>query len=118
MSRLAALADRPDDERLAAAHVAGRENLVDRCPVALGVGLDIAAPVERELERLDHAFVHRMDEARRKQHKVGRDLEFGARDRLELGIAAHTAQSLDAAALANELLAQHREVALDALLVA
>ena len=48
---LAAFADRPDDQRLAAAHVAGRIEPVDPGPVVAVVGGDIgrAAAVDVEL---------------------------------------------------------------------
>src|SRR5580700_12131924 len=43
---LAAFADRPDDERLAATHVAGGKDLVERGAVVVGRGGDVAALVE------------------------------------------------------------------------
>ena len=57
---------------------------VDRSLIGDRVGADIAARVELDAERLDHAFVHRMHEAHREQHEVGLDLELAARDRLNL----------------------------------
>ena len=99
---LAAFADRPDHQRLAAAHVAGGEDLVERGLVVVGVGLDVAARVEREPERLDHALVHRMHEAHRQQHEIGLDLELGAGDRLELVVDAHAVQLLHRAVLAGK----------------
>ena len=44
---LAAFADRPDDQRLAAPHVAGGKHLVDRRAIVVGVGAHIAALIER-----------------------------------------------------------------------
>src|SRR5688572_22995859 len=43
---LAALADRPDHQRLAAPHVAAREDLVRRSLVVLQVRRDVAARIE------------------------------------------------------------------------
>src|SRR5258706_9318067 len=67
---LAALANGPHDERLAAAHVAGGEYLRDRGRVATGtVGgrLDVAARVLRHPELVDHSFVHGMHIAQGEQ---------------------------------------------------
>ena len=81
MGGLAAFADRPHHERLAAAHVAGCKHLRVGALISQDVGLDVAALVELEPERLDHAFVHGMHEAHRQQHQIGVELEFGAGDR-------------------------------------
>src|SRR5882724_224376 len=48
----AAFADRPDDERLSAAHVAGGEHFSQRGLVVGGVGAHIAARVEFDAESL------------------------------------------------------------------
>src|SRR5262245_60883358 len=55
-----ALADGPDDEGLAAAHVACRKHLGKRGLVVVEVGADVAALVEVDAERLQHALVHGM----------------------------------------------------------
>src|SRR5262249_48881942 len=72
---LAAFADRPDHQRLAAADVAGGEHLVDRGAVIVGRGGDVAALVELEPEVFHQALVHRMHEAHGEQHQIGVDLE-------------------------------------------
>ena len=102
MRRLAALADRPHHQRLAAAHVAGGKDLVDRGAVIAGVGGDIAALVERQAEVLDHALVHRMHEAHRQQHELGVELEFAAGNGLHLVVDVHAVQLLDTKPLAPE----------------
>src|ERR1700710_1414445 len=51
----ATLGDRPDDQRLAAARVAGDEDAVDRGQVAV-VARDVAAVVELHAELLDQAL--------------------------------------------------------------
>ena len=60
---LAAFADRPDDQRLATAHVAGREDLVDRRAIVLHVRCHVLAAVEIDAEIGDHPFVDGVDEA-------------------------------------------------------
>ena len=50
MRRLAALADRPHHQRLAAPHVAAGEHLRIGAAVGVGVGPDIAARIELEPE--------------------------------------------------------------------
>ena len=47
---LAPLADRPHDERLAAPHVTGGEDLRHRFAIRVGVGLDVAASVFGDVE--------------------------------------------------------------------
>ena len=54
----AAFGDGPDDQRLAAAHVAGGEDSWDRAHVVRVRG-DIAARVEIDAELLDHSALHR-----------------------------------------------------------
>ena len=51
MGALAALADRPDHERLAAAHVARGEHLRHRGRVGQLIRLDVAARIEGDAER-------------------------------------------------------------------
>src|SRR6202022_5182241 len=58
----APLADRPDDERLSAAHVAGGKHVRPRGLVISGVGPHIAALVEIAAERLQGALMPRMPE--------------------------------------------------------
>src|SRR5688572_30902693 len=52
---LPSFADRPHDERLPPTHVAGREHLVDRRPVVVGVGLHVAACIAVDTELLEKA---------------------------------------------------------------
>ena len=95
MRGLTALADRPHHQRLAAPHVAGGEDLRVRGLILVGVGLHVAARIELEPERLDHALVHRMHEAHGEQHEIGLEVELGAGDRLELVVAAHAFELRD-----------------------
>ncbi|ABA48089.1 hypothetical protein BURPS1710b_3715 [Burkholderia pseudomallei 1710b] len=119
---LAAFADRPDDERLAAAHVARGEHLVDRRVVraiALGARARVAARVLRDAERLEHGR-GRLRETHREQHEVGLDLELGIRHFLHLAVDPRDArrdQLLDLAVPAFETFRRHRPVALAAFLV-
>ena len=53
---LAALADRPHDQRLPAAHIAGGEDLGHGRPVVLGVGLDVGARVALDAELLEQSL--------------------------------------------------------------
>src|SRR5262249_42718680 len=75
---LAALADRPDDQRLAAPHVAGSEQLGNRGLVVIDVGRDVAAPIERGAGLLQHAGFARPQEPHRQQDQVGLELEGAA----------------------------------------
>ena len=65
-------------------------------------------------EVLDHAVLHRAEEAHGEQHEVGLEHELGARDRLELLVGAGAVQLLDLAVLALELDRGDGEVAGDA----
>src|SRR5258706_2275864 len=79
---LAALADRPHHERLAAAHVAGGEDLRHGGRVAAGAfggRLHVAARVLGHAELVDHAFMHRMHIAHREEHELGGNWEMRAR---------------------------------------
>src|SRR5690606_23385667 len=86
--RLPAFADRPDDERLAAAHVAGRPELVDRRPVVVVVGDDVggATFVRVHLQPLaeiaEDSARERPAETDGDKDEVGLDDEFRAGDRL------------------------------------
>ena len=71
---LAALADRPDDQRLAAAHVAGGEDLVDVGLVAAAsprCGALALPRASRSTPKASSTDGHRADEAHRQQHQVG-----------------------------------------------
>src|SRR5262245_57932883 len=63
--------DRPDDQRLAAPHVAGGEEFGDRGPVVDRVGADIAAGVELDTGLLDHAGPARPEKAHRQEDEIG-----------------------------------------------
>ena len=104
----APLPNRPDDERLAAAHVAGGKHLSQRGLVIGGVGPHVAALVEIDAKRLEQALMHRMDKAHRQQHELGFQLELGAGQRLEALVDLHAMQFADLAVLAGKILRQHR----------
>ena len=57
-----------NDQRLAAPHITSGKDLIHRCPVLLRVRVDIAARVEFQTKRLDHAFLHRMHEPHGEKH--------------------------------------------------
>src|SRR3954467_5609696 len=69
MSRAAAFADGPDDEALAAAHVAGGEDAVEGCHI-ISVDLHVAAGVFLEAKLVNWAGVLGADEALRKQAQI------------------------------------------------
>ena len=75
MGALAALADRPHHQRLAAAHVAASEHLGERARIGRHVGLDVAARVALEAESSDHALVHGMHEAHGEEDELGLALD-------------------------------------------
>jgi hypothetical protein len=79
-----AFADGPDHQRLAAAHVAGGEDVGARGLVVDHVGADVAALVEVDAEHLEQALVHEMDKAHGEQHELGVVIELGAGQWLEL----------------------------------
>src|SRR5689334_3285356 len=83
---LPALAYRPYDQRLAAAGVSCGEYLRNRCPVVLGIGLDVAASVVFDPELVEHSPVDRMQISHREQDEVGLDLEFAPRHLAQLAV--------------------------------
>src|SRR6188768_2608867 len=95
--RLAAFADGPHHERLAAAHVAGGKHLRPRGAVVELVSLHVAALIEVELQVLNHALLHRMQEAHGEQNEIRRDAELAPRDRLHLPVEANAFELLDLA---------------------
>src|SRR5262249_53610205 len=115
---LAAFADRPHHQRLAASHVAAGEHFRVRAAIGDRIGLDVAAQVKLELEVGDHTLVHRVHETHCEQHKLGLHVELGARDRLELVVDARAMQRLHAPSLAREAHGPDREIALNAFLMA
>src|SRR5262249_32421520 len=62
---LSAFADRPDDQRLAAPHVAGGEELGDRGAVVDRAGADIATGIQLDTGLLDHPWPARPKKAHR-----------------------------------------------------
>src|SRR6476619_8129256 len=111
MRGLSAFADRPDDKRLTAPHVAARKDFVERALVGAYVGGDVAALIESDAELLDHAVVNRRDEAHGEENEIGLELELRAGDRLHLAIDFHASELLDEPVLANEFARQHGEIA-------
>src|SRR5690606_35367208 len=114
---LAALPDRPDDQRLAAAGVAAREDAVHAGSKARVVRVDVAALAARKpFDRVRLGA----DEAEREQAEVGFDRQLAALDlahRPALPLDAHRADALELAAVALEGLGQDRELPLAALFV-
>src|SRR5450830_1198016 len=119
---LAAFADGPDHQRLAAADVAGSKNarLVGViAAVAVRAGAGVAAAVPVDTEGVQH-LLHGRHEAHGQQHQVGLHLEFRVRHFLHLAVfpldaAGH--QLLDLAVLAFQALGGDGPVALAAFLV-
>src|SRR5690348_3552502 len=85
--RTATLTDGPDDEGLAAAHIAGGEDAGDAGHVVV-VHHDVAAGVELEAKLLDGAWVLGADEAHGQQAQVTVDGVLGAGDFLHRILAA------------------------------
>src|SRR6478735_6556226 len=81
---LPAFADRPHDQRLAAAHVAAGEHAVLAGGVAQRVGGELAALIERHAGLRQQPGLPRSDEAHRQQDQVGGKHELAARDLLHL----------------------------------
>src|SRR5204862_3510331 len=73
--RLPAFADGPDDQRLAASHIACREDAGDVGHL-LRVGRDVAALVDFNAELLQHSLPFGSEEAHCKKHEIGIDREF------------------------------------------
>src|SRR5665213_3284040 len=119
---LATFADRPHDERLAAAHVAGGEHAIDAGAVVVGAGPRIAARVARDAERIEYAGA-RACEAHRQQHELGLDRELRARYfghshlsvRIPRPVDARADEPLDAAVATLEALRRDRPVTLASL---
>src|SRR5690606_28030710 len=118
---LAAFADGPDDQRLAAAHVAAREDLLLRRGIAKRVGFDVAAIGELDARLVEHPSLLRAEETHRQQDQVGGQHELAAGDFLHLAVDpfdADAAEAGDLAVLPDHFLGQHRPVAHRAFLVA
>src|ERR1035438_7979210 len=94
--RLAPFGDGPHYQRLAAAHVAGREDARHARHV-IPIRRHIAAPIQRHAELLDHAVLHRPREAHGEQHQIGLQGEFRSRQRFKLRRHAHGVQLLHVA---------------------
>src|SRR5712692_1588922 len=119
---LSAFADRPHDERLAAANVASGKDLGNRSDVAafsVGGRLDVAAQVLLHAERLKHRRYRRY-ESHRKKDKVGGQHRFRFRNFAHLAVLplqANRFQRFDLAVLADEFLGSDRPVAMYTFLV-
>src|SRR6516165_27961 len=122
-SALPALADRPDDERLAAPHVAGGEQLRNRGAVVDGIGADITAGIELDTGLLDHAGLARPKKAHCQEDEISLQIEGAARDLLHHKAAVWALRPVDPNAieschpsvLPDSTFGQHRPVALAAL---
>ena len=112
---LAAFVDRPHDQRLAAAGVAGGEHALGRGRVRARLG--VAALILLDAELLEHERLRRQ-EAHREQDEVGRLGRLGALDRVERRLARvlHPVDLLDAPVRAGQLGRRDREVLLAAFL--
>ena len=75
MGGLAALADRPHDQGLAAAHVSRDEDLLVRRAVIAVVGENVAAPVNIELRFLEQPLAQRTGEADGEEDEIGLEEE-------------------------------------------
>ena len=86
---LAAFADRPDHQRLAAAHVAAGEDL-GRAGLVVGQSAALTLPRASSATPglLHQARLARADEAHRQQHQIGLEGEFAARHFDQLHLAA------------------------------
>src|SRR5262245_32058628 len=115
MRRLASFPDRPHYERLAPAHVARREDLRARGAVVELIGLDVAASIEIEVQILDHALSHGMEEAHGEQNEIGRDVKLRPWHRLELAVKTDAFETLDLAVRAQEAAGRHAKIARGAL---
>src|SRR6266581_5720798 len=119
---LAAFANRPHDERLAAAHIARCEYPWNRSEVAafsVGGRLGIAARVFLHAERLQHGR-HRRYESHREQHEGRRENRLRSRNLASLAVLPFQANRLERlylAVLADELLGGDRPVAIHAFFV-
>src|SRR6218665_2679371 len=123
MGRLPALADGPDDQRLAPAHVAGGKDLGHVGGVAavgFGAGAGIATGILLHPKGVEHRR-HRADEAHGQQHQVGREGLFRAVyfDQFAvLELHAHGFQARHTAFVADEFPGGDGELARAALFVA
>src|SRR5580704_4740161 len=105
---LAALADRPDDEGLAAPHVAAGKDLWNRRFVAHLIGLDVSAR-ERDAEIFQKPLMLRRNEAHGKEDEIGPELEGAVWDFLKIRIEPHADEFLHGAILAAQFLGQNRK---------
>src|SRR5205814_280117 len=106
-------ADRPDDKRLPASHIACGENAGDAGHF-LGVGGDIAAFVDCDAELVEHAISLGSEEAHCKQDKIGVQSEFRPGDFLHIAAFEFDADSVklcDLAIAAGEALRENAEFA-------
>src|SRR5438309_3654527 len=122
---LAAFADRPDDERLTAPHIARGEDLGHRGAVVERVGANVAARVELYTGLLDHPGPAGAQKPRRQQDEISLQIEAAARDLGHHKAAVWVLGPFDAdafecgytASFSDGPFGQHRPVALTALLL-
>src|SRR5271166_3459583 len=122
-STLPAFADRPDDERLAAPHVAGGEQLRNRGAIVDGIGADIAAGIELDTGLLDHAGLARPEKAHCQEDEISLQIEGATRNLLHHKAAVwplrpvdpNAIESCDPSVFPDSAFGQHRPVALAAL---
>src|SRR5690606_19468403 len=118
---LAAFADRPHNQRLAAPRVARDEQLVDAGAIVAIVRRDVgrAARVDDRLEPVaelrQHTRLHRAGKADRDEGEVRLDDEFGSGDRPALLVDLAALDAGELAVLADELQRRNLERALCAL---
>src|ERR1700722_6662999 len=115
---LAAFADRPNDQRLAAPHIATGEDLRAGGGIPVCVGVDVPSLVQGHTELRQHAFLDWRNEAHRQELEVRSEDELGSLDGLELLVDARASEPGHDAILAFERDRGHRKIALGALLVA
>ena len=101
--RLAAFADRPDHQRLAAAHVAGDENLVEAGLVGERVGRTLPRPSSATPRSLIMPSCTGETKPMASRTRSARRSNSDAGNFLHLAIDAHALQRLDHAVLADDL---------------
>src|SRR6266571_732507 len=114
-----AFRDRPDHQRLAAAHIAGGEDARYRSH-AVVVCSDVTASVQLYSELFDHPFPHRPGKAHGEEYKVSIQNEFRTWDRVEFGRRPDldSVQSLHATTfVAGKLGGRHSPIANSSLFV-
>ena len=112
MGRLAAFADRPHHQRLAATHITAGEHFFGRSLVGHHIGGHIAARIELDAQFVDNSLGHRCDKAHGQQNQIGFQSEFRAGYRLEIRVDTHTVQFPDVPVLTGKGDGVDREITL------